>query len=397
MSITQRLVDLMSGSITIESKPGKGSVFTVRLPQKRTGSAVCGSELAEKLKKFKFHSSAINKKTQFFREYMPYGNILLVDDVESNIHVAKGMLAPYGLKIDTASSGIKAVEKIKNGSIYDIIFMDHMMPIMDGIEAVKIIRESGYKHSIIALTANALIGREEMFLQNGFNGFISKPIDSRELNFLLNDLIRNKKPQEVVEAARQEQNKIKFNRNISANTISPDVEKSFARDAENAVNVLENLYKKIDVLTDEDLYMYIITVHGMKSALANVGERKMSGTAYKLELAGKDRKFNVIADETLMFINSLKSLIIKYKPADEENVDEISGEDLVYLNSNLKNIKTACETFNKKAAKTALNELKNKKWPHHVNSILNHISAHLLHSEFETAASLALDAADFNG
>jgi len=180
MSITNRLVNLMNGRITIESEVDKGSVFTVYIPQKRIGTAVCGPELAENLKRFNFHSTAITKKIQFLREYMPYGSVLIVDDVESNIYVAKGMLAPYGLKIDTAISGFEAIDIIKKGNEYDIVFMDHMMPEMDGIETVKFIRDMGYKHSIIALTANALIGREEMFLQNGFDAFISKPIDSRE-------------------------------------------------------------------------------------------------------------------------------------------------------------------------------------------------------------------------
>ncbi|MCL2269832.1 MAG: ATP-binding protein, partial [Treponema sp.] len=203
MSITKHLLELMNGEISVESKLGIGSEFTVRIPQKRIGPDVCGSDVAGNLRNFNFRSTTLNR-SPFLREYMPYGSVLVVDDVESNIYVIKGMLLPYGIQIETASSGFEAIDKIKDGNEYDIVFMDHMMPKMNGIEAVKIIRDTGYSRSIIALTANALIGQAKMFMQNGFDGFISKPIDSRELNLILNDLIRNKKPPEVIEAARRE-------------------------------------------------------------------------------------------------------------------------------------------------------------------------------------------------
>jgi len=397
MSITQRLVSLMNGEMTVESEVGKGSVFTVRIPQTRIGTAVCGLELAENLKKFRFQSTAITKKTQFLREYMPYGTVLVVDDVESNIYVAKGMLSPYGLNIDVVYSGFDAIDKIKSGNIYDIIFMDHMMPKMDGIEAVKIIRESGYTGSIIALTANALIGREEMFLSNGFDGFISKPIDSRELNLVLNDLIKNKQPREVIEAARREHKEKKFKDDVLNKTRTSDIEKYFVRDAESALRVLEDLNPKINRLTDEELYMYIITVHGMKSALANVGEKELSAAAFKLELAGKDRNLNMLTDETHMFINSLKFLIKKYKLAEETGDTDVTAGDITFLHEKLIDIKSACDALDKQAAKAILKEIKLQKWPHHIDSVLDHIAVCLLHSEFEEAANLAVKGAELNG
>ena len=101
MSITKRIIDLMDGSITIQSNINLGSVFTVRLPQKCSGTKTCGKKLSEKLSDLSFHNSSKAKKIQFLREYMPYGSVLVVDDVESNLYVAKGLLIPYGLKIDT--------------------------------------------------------------------------------------------------------------------------------------------------------------------------------------------------------------------------------------------------------------------------------------------------------
>jgi CheY-like chemotaxis protein len=101
-------------------------------------------------------------------------------------------MSPYGLSIETASNGFEAIDKIRDGGVYDIVFMDHMMPEMDGIEAVKKIRELGYTQPVVALTANAVVGQSEVFLENGFDGFISKPIDVRQLNAVLKKFIRDR-------------------------------------------------------------------------------------------------------------------------------------------------------------------------------------------------------------
>jgi CheY-like chemotaxis protein len=206
MSITKNLIELMDGSITVESEPGKGSTFTVHIPQGIAGSGVLGAEVVENLRQLRFTSILQMKKAQaaqIVREPMPYGKILIVDDVETNLYVAKGLMAPYGLSIDTVESGYETIDKIKAGKVYDIIFMDHMMPRMDGIEATREIRKMGYTQPIIALTANAMAGQAEIFLMNGFDDFISKPIDLRQLNMALNKHIRDKQPPEVLEAARK--------------------------------------------------------------------------------------------------------------------------------------------------------------------------------------------------
>jgi len=179
MSITKRLINMMSGEINVKSNPDEGSVYTVRLPQIRCGTSLCGE-----------NNTSPQKISHNINHQMPYGKVLIVDDVETNLFVAKGLLSPYGLHIETVNSGFDAIEKIKNNQTYDIIFMDHMMPDMDGIKTTKLLREMGYTHPIVALTANAVIGQKEMFLSNGFDGFISKPIDSRELNHILVEFIQ---------------------------------------------------------------------------------------------------------------------------------------------------------------------------------------------------------------
>jgi signal transduction histidine kinase/CheY-like chemotaxis protein/HPt (histidine-containing phosphotransfer) domain-containing protein len=395
MSITKRLVDMMQGEIKVESTPDKGSVFTVTLPQKRIGENICGAELSKKFKNFNFKSRARLKKAQIIREYMPYGSVLIVDDVSLNLQVAKGMMIPYSLKIETVLSGIEAIELIKAGRKYDIIFMDHMMPVMNGVEVTKVLRETGYDRPIVALTANALAGQEDMFMENGFDGFISKPIDSRELNVILNDFIRNKQPKEVVEAARHEQQvqgKKTPSSSLSKPKKIPGLEKFFVKDAEKAVVILENLCGKAHSLSDNDVEIYITTVHGMKSALANIGEKELSKAALKLEQAGQGRNFTLISNKTPVFVSVLKSLIDKYMPKESEIVTSVSGEDADFINQKLLDIKAACASLDKQTAKNVIGELREKPLPERINKALDEIETHLLHSAFKKAAAAAEEA-----
>jgi PAS domain S-box-containing protein len=384
MSITKRLIDMMNGEINVESTPGEGSVFTVRLPQKRVGNSVCGEELAEKFRSFNFKSRDRLKKAQIVREFMPYGSVLVVDDVSSNLQVAEGMLLPYGLKIELVSSGYEAIDKINAGNVYDIIFMDHMMPKMDGMETVKILRDNGYDRTIIALTANAIVGQEDVFLRSGFDAFVSKPIDSRELNIILNDYIRNRKPKEIVDAAREEQSRAN-----NAGTAQKQLNKCFIQDAENALSLLEN---ELSAISEANVDLYETTIHGMKSALINIGESEHSAFAYELEKYAMKRKFTAILEKTPAFVNTVRMLIEKYKPHDEEQIIEISEEAKAELEMQLSAIETACERFDKRSAKKALEDLRRRNWTKEINEVLDEISGHLLHSAFKKAAETAKNA-----
>jgi len=391
MNITRHLINLMKGSISIESEPGKGSVFTVRVPQGIVDAGVLGKPIVENLKQFRLGKmSKMKKAPQIVREYMPYGKVLVVDDVETNLYVAKGLMSPYGLSIETAGSGFDALEKIKKGTIYDIVFMDHFMPKMDGVETTKIIRGLGYTRPIVALTANAIAGQAEMFLANGFDGFLSKPIDLRQLNVVLNKLIRDKHSAEEIEAAQQQSLKNNMGKKLQQ-TSDPELAAIFARDAEKALTRLNAIYVNTFRRT-EDIRQYVIDVHAMKSALANIGEMGLSARAFKLEQAGKAEDKAIMISETPAFLEALREVIEKNKqkadPGDTA-VTEDSPEDLAFLNEKLLVIQKACEEYDEATANAALSELDKKKWSRPVKERLGAISEHLLHSDFEDAAELA--------
>jgi signal transduction histidine kinase/DNA-binding response OmpR family regulator len=384
INITNHLVQMMNGEIFVESELDMGTTFTVCLSQKTAGSKTLGKELAENLMKLQVLNSTQFRKIQFMREYMPYGKVLIVDDVETNLHVAKGLMTPYGLSIELVSSGFDAIEKIKNGSIYDIIFMDHMMPKMDGIEATKVIRELGYKHPIVVLTANALVGQAKIFLENGFDDFISKPIDLRQLNNILNKLIRDKQTPEVIAEARKQKDK-KEKETQAANGTGSALHSAFARDAKNVLPILKYTLENIAKVSDDDLHLYAVKAHAMKSALANIGEITLSQMALVLEKAGKELNREVIEQKTQELIDELEAIIEKNEPKEQP----IEKEDTVYLREQLKIISDACANYDIDSANAVLANLKKKPWTNETKDILDKISEHLLHSDFEEASALA--------
>jgi len=389
MNITRNLVQLMNGIILVESTPGMGSTFTVRLPQGRIEKEIIGKEMSENLMKLNLNSPAKMRNMQISQEFMPYGRVLVVDDVETNLYVARGLMAPYGLSIDTAVNGYDTIDKIKEGSVYDIIFMDHMMPRMDGIETVKIIRDIGYKHPIVALTANALAGQAEMFFSNGFDDFISKPIDIRQLNNILNKYVRDKQPQDVLDEARKQKNSL-YAAGGQGIAIDPQLAEFFVRDAEKAASILETICGN-NCRRADDIPIFIINIHAMKSALANVGERDLSADAAKLEQAGRELNINLIISRLPDFLDALRGVIEKLKPHEDSEEGLENGDDFPdkpFLQEKLLVIQAACASMDKKTAKEAVMALKNKTWPRFVRDMLSAISEHLLHSEFEEVVAI---------
>ena len=182
---------------------------------------------------------------------------------------------------------------------------------------------------------------------------------------------------------------------ISANNIR----KAVLHDTENALIVLGNIYVKLPDIDETEIKLYITTVHGMKSGLANLGEEELSNFALKMEKAGEERDFAFMLDEIPLFITALQSLIEKFGPEENYNA-EISGdviiteESRVYLKEKLLEIKTACAAFNRNAVKAALEELSDKTWPARINNVLDDIAIHILHSTFKKAAALAEDTAN---
>ncbi|MDR0315945.1 MAG: PAS domain S-box protein, partial [Treponema sp.] len=197
LSITKKFVELMGGEITVESEYGKGSTFRVRIRQGFVTDKPIGKEIVESLRDFRYSDKKKLVQEKLVRSDLSYAKVLVVDDFQTNLDVAAGMLRKYKMHVDCVTSGQEAVDRIQAGEpVYNAIFMDHMMPEMDGMEATRLIRALGTDYAkrlpVIALTANAVAGSEQMFLDNGFNAFLPKPVNVMNLDAVIQKWVRNK-------------------------------------------------------------------------------------------------------------------------------------------------------------------------------------------------------------
>jgi len=282
MPVVFSLLSLMDANIDIDSEAGIGTKLVISVPQKLAAvTEVIGEETAKGLRNFEAAALLESKKFSFTPEPMPYGNVLVVDDVDANIYVAKGLLAFYKLNVETCSSGFEAIDLIKRqGKVYDIVFMDHMMKDLNGIETMQIMREMGYKKPIIALTANAMIGQAQDFIKMGFDGFVSKPIQPKILNATLLEHIRDKKPPEVVKKAREESNWSE-SENISefqnSDELTAELRRDFVKRHKDTYLIL------CDMIDSGDMESAHILAHSLKGFAGLIKLTTLAGIASRVE------------------------------------------------------------------------------------------------------------------
>lgn len=295
LAIVKHLVDLMEGTINVESTYGKGTIVTIMIPQKIVDRRPVSQTPEVRREE--------QKITDGFTA--PGIKVLIVDDNVINRKVARGFLKNYDFDLAEAESGPEAVELVRSAR-YDIIFMDHMMPGMDGIEAAEIIRrdcgENGTAPVMVALTANAMEGMQEHFLKCGFQDFISKPLDRKALNDLLLRWIPEK--------YRQTEDKKEESRPLDPAAFQINgldmtaAMKYYSGDDDGFVDLLE-LYcidgkhktKLLRELAESDILRYQIEVHGLKSTSANIGAMDVSALARAQENAAAQGDREYIAEE----------------------------------------------------------------------------------------------------
>ena len=226
-----------------------------------------------------------------------------MDDYPTNLDVASGMLKKYKMQVDCVNSGQKAIDLVnEHGVHYDAIFMDHMMPEMDGIEATQIIRsiENDYAKTvpIISLTANALTGNEQMFLDKGFNDFLSKPISILKLDAIVKKYIRHNSTVPSQEAIPESPSPVGTSSygfrqalagvNFSVITDLYGGEKDiFIFSLESFIENIPEAIQKMRIVNKENLHEYAIDVHALKSMAAAIGAEALSERAKHLEGASK--------------------------------------------------------------------------------------------------------------
>jgi CheY-like chemotaxis protein len=185
----------MDGKISVESEYGKGSTFSLRIRQGFVIDIPLSPITLQNLAGFKYLEKQKQTGEKFVRPDLSHARVLVVDDMQTNLDVVKSMLSKYKIWVDCVTSGRDAINYIDAGTpVYNVIFMDHMMPEMDGIETLTNIRALGTEYAkkipIIALTANAAVGNEQMFMDNGFQAFLPKPVNIIDLDTIVRKWIQ---------------------------------------------------------------------------------------------------------------------------------------------------------------------------------------------------------------
>ena len=399
LAISKQLVELMNGHICIESQYGKGSRFFFALPQ-----IIVLETSNDENAGLNINSYIDDKDNMNF--IAPKAHILLVDDNEMNRKVGKALLEPFRMNIDTATNGREAVEKVLNNK-YDIVFMDHMMPEMDGIEATKEIRKQDdeyYKSlPIVALTANATSEAQELFLKEQMNDFVAKPIKMDEITKCIRRWLR----EELIETddvCEKSDNGDEFKSNTNNKNENSDKEEALniegIDEAEGINNcgskklfyeLLGDFYKLVDIkcsklencLENNLIKDYTIEVHALKNTARMIGACELSQMSYELEMLGNANDIDGIKEKAAEHIELYRSYKDKLKAFGNPNQHKsrkISNSDIKNI---LMRIHDAMDSFNLDEADVALAELESVEIPKNMKGKLEKLSAYVADVDME--------------
>lgn len=325
LAITKKLVENMGGNITVKSQFGKGSVFSFYFFQNVIDYAPTGNI-----------NNLINEKSADKHDSFiaPMAKILTVDDNATNIKVISGILNMYDIKVDTAMSGAECLEKVEKNH-YHMIFMDQMMPIMDGIETTRRIREMSQKDKknvpIIALTANAIPGTKEILLSKGFQDYISKPLNIN----LLEDVLIKYLPDEFIHYVDSENPSVKVNKNIFIAGVDTQLGiKNYNNSVSRYVQVLKYIYddgyEQIDrmkaMLRDMDYEKYTFETHALKGLARGIGAVNLANEAQSQEMAVRENNLKIVREESGKLIEDYKNLLANIKFVLVDNGVDINKE-----------------------------------------------------------------------
>ena len=392
LAISKQLVELMGGNIGIESEYGKGSTFYFTIPQTIVANSL------EELEELSLNGSEYEEDMKFIA---PKARILLVDDNEMNRKVGKALLEPFKMNIDTAQNGREALDMVMSNK-YDLVFMDHMMPEMDGIEATREIRklEDEYYRllPIIALSANATSEAREMFNREQMNDFVVKPIQMNAITkcirkWLSSDLIEN-----VLEDTTAPSDNIPEQDEKEPVIDGIDVQEGIKNCGSRKLffELLGDFYKLIDMKSDklekcleENLIRdYTIEVHALKNTARMIGAMELSKLSYELEMLGKADDVEQIKEKSPQHIELYRSYKVNLKDYGETPTKETKKVSVEDIKNTLMRIHRAMDTFDLDDADAALNELQSYELPQSIEDKMKELSAYVVDVAIEDVMNI---------
>ncbi len=336
LAVTHQLVGMMGGKLEVKSEYGKGSVFSFAIPQKIINASPLGDFQEQYDKSVR---NSISYREKFIA---PLAKILVVDDNAMNLAVAQDLLRKTKLQIDVASSGGECLEMLKRKE-YHLICMDHMMPVMDGVQTLHAIRELEDNPSrnipVIALTANAVVGAKEFYLKAGFEDYLSKPIEPDKLE----DILIQYLPKELVYLTDDEEISVESDDNEAG--LNEEKLTDMGINAANGLKYMggsRSLYEKVlrdfreilhekeeqlkSMLAKEDVSGYAIIVHALKGNARNVGADELAEEAFELEKKSKAGKLEEVEVQSPILFSMMRTLGENLDRYLETEASEVSVE-----------------------------------------------------------------------
>ena len=297
ISIVTKLLQMMGSSLKVDSVYGEGSVFSFELTQGIADETPIGE--------FAIHMDMIRPEVGGETLSAPDSRILVVDDNEMNLMVAKNLFGLFDITPDLADSGMKAIELLRSGKSYHMIFLDHMMPKMDGIETLKLIKEEkllSESTTLIALTANAVKGAKERYLEAGFDGYLSKPIEVGKLEEMLahnlpSELCGSRTVKEEAEGPSDTVARLaEMGLDTEAGLVFSARDPGFYLElvSKFANSCARNLPQIRSDYLNEDWKDYEVRVHALKSTAKQIGAKELSEMALKQEMAAESGDMETI-------------------------------------------------------------------------------------------------------